>query len=613
MVSESQASTKLPLGARLRLANTPAVNTLISNMPPESQIIARSMQQYGLILADIGSAMYVTGSSATVDNVDSPGTNLTWNLNDIFASNGLRVLNAGDFEVVNLTPVVTGLGASSGPAGSTLTISGQNFSGAAGHLSVFFGSTAASSVTIVSDSQLSVVVPGGSGTVNVTVQSGLSETDTISDNPNANVNAPIFGYGTSGALPFTYSTSGQTISGTNSTVSLAASSTVSGNTDLLTIVVEDTSGNPVGGLGSSAFTLNLAGGTSAGTFSAVAVGTAPGTYTAVFTGTTAGTASTLTVAVNGVTLSIQPTVTVTPGPVSATVSTVSFASSTVAAGSTDGLTIAVKDAAGNPISGLASSAFTLGLSGGTSAGTFSAVTAAATPGTYTATFTGTTAGTASALTVTVSGLTLSAQPTVQVTGGTTAGPTVSGVTPASGPAAGGTSVTIMGTNFTGATRVVFGSKSATKFTVVSATEIIAVSPAGTAGRTVDIKVTTPSGTSAASSADTFRYYAAPKITTQPTSVTVTAGQPTTFTVVATGDALSYQWQKLVGSSWVNVTSKTTSSFTGANTASLTITSTVTGDAGKYRVVVSNGSGTVNSNGATLVVKAATATKKTIRQ
>jgi hypothetical protein len=65
MVSTSQGADNLPLGSRLRLRNSPAVNTLISNMPPESQIVARAMQQYGLILADIGSAMYVTGASAS--------------------------------------------------------------------------------------------------------------------------------------------------------------------------------------------------------------------------------------------------------------------------------------------------------------------------------------------------------------------------------------------------------------------------------------------------------------------------------------------------------------------------------------------------------------------
>jgi hypothetical protein len=193
MVSTSQGANNVPLGARLRLANTTAINNSINNMPPESQIVARAMQQYGLIVADIGSAMYVTGDSAAVDANNN--ISLTWNLNDIFASNGLGVLNAGDFQVVNLAPIVSGLNSARGAAGSTLTITGQNFSGAAGHLSVFFGSTAATSVTVLSDTQLSAVVPRISGTVDVRVQSGINEIDP--NNPNNNVNNPIFGYGIS--------------------------------------------------------------------------------------------------------------------------------------------------------------------------------------------------------------------------------------------------------------------------------------------------------------------------------------------------------------------------------------------------------------------------------
>jgi hypothetical protein len=198
-VSVSQGADHLSLGSRLRLANTPAINNLISNMPPESQILATAMQQYGLIVADIGGAMYVSGASASVD--DTNNINLTWDLTDIFASNGLEVLNAGDFQVVNLTPVVTSLSASSVATGATLTINGQNFSGAAGLISVFFGSTPAGSVNVLSDTQITAVVPNGAGTVDVTVQSGVNETDNISSNPNANVKAPIFGYGTSATTP----------------------------------------------------------------------------------------------------------------------------------------------------------------------------------------------------------------------------------------------------------------------------------------------------------------------------------------------------------------------------------------------------------------------------
>jgi hypothetical protein len=85
-------------------------------------------------------------------------------------------------------------------------------------------------------------------------------------------------------------------------------------------------------------------------------------------------------------------------------------------------------------------------------------------------------------------------------------PTVTSVMPSTGPTTGGTSVTITGTNFTGATAVNFGITPATSFTVNSDTSISAVSPAGVPG-TVDITVTTPFGTSTITLADQFTYFA----------------------------------------------------------------------------------------------------------
>ena len=89
----------------------------------------------------------------------------------------------------------------------------------------------------------------------------------------------------------------------------------------------------------------------------------------------------------------------------------------------------------------------------------------------------------------------------------TSGPSVSGITPVAGPLAGGTSVTITGANFNGATAVSFGTTAATSYTVNSATSITATSPAGTG--TVNITVTTPGGTSATSAADQFTYERCP--------------------------------------------------------------------------------------------------------
>ncbi len=188
------ASGNLPFGSRLRLRNNSAVNSLIATMGPESQTVAHAMQQYGLILADIGSSMYVTGASAAVNATN--GISLVWNMNDIL--DGLRQIAASNFDVVNLAPAVTNLSQDSGMGGASLMINGYNFSGAAGHISVFFGSAVASTLSVLSDSQISVVAPAGSGTVDVTVQSGLYEPDTY-DSPGANVNEPIFGYGTSAA------------------------------------------------------------------------------------------------------------------------------------------------------------------------------------------------------------------------------------------------------------------------------------------------------------------------------------------------------------------------------------------------------------------------------
>ncbi len=83
-------------------------------------------------------------------------------------------------------------------------------------------------------------------------------------------------------------------------------------------------------------------------------------------------------------------------------------------------------------------------------------------------------------------------------------PVVTGVAPPTGTVAGGDTVTITGSGFTNATAVDFGTGNpAASFSVISDTEITAVSPAGSG--TVDVSVTGPGGTSSPSSADQFTY------------------------------------------------------------------------------------------------------------
>jgi hypothetical protein len=112
-------------------------------------------------------------------------------------------------------------------------------------------------------------------------------------------------------------------------------------------------------------------------------------------------------------------------------------------------------------------------------------------------------------------------------------PTISSVAPAIGPAAGGTPVTITGTNFNGVTGVKFGGVAAATFTVPNTTHITATSPAGSGS--VDVTVTTASGTSAANSGDVFTYIALPTVTSVYPNMGVKTGG--TF-VIITGTALT---------------------------------------------------------------------------
>lgn len=90
-------------------------------------------------------------------------------------------------------------------------------------------------------------------------------------------------------------------------------------------------------------------------------------------------------------------------------------------------------------------------------------------------------------------------------------PTVSTVSPSSGPATGGTSVSIAGQALTGVTAVKFGGVNAAAFSFNSDSSITATAPAGTAGATVDITVTTPGGTSTIGASDQFTYISPPAI------------------------------------------------------------------------------------------------------
>ncbi|KAJ5974732.1 hypothetical protein N7481_011942 [Penicillium waksmanii] len=101
------------------------------------------------------------------------------------------------------------------------------------------------------------------------------------------------------------------------------------------------------------------------------------------------------------------------------------------------------------------------------------------------------AGAARVLVTTSGGTTT--QP-VNFTYTTIAAPAITSISPTSGPASGGNTITISGTNLLYTTGVTFGSTPASSFAVLSATQVAAVVPAGTAGATT-VSVTNAAGTS----------------------------------------------------------------------------------------------------------------------
>lgn len=105
-------------------------------------------------------------------------------------------------------------------------------------------------------------------------------------------------------------------------------------------------------------------------------------------------------------------------------------------------------------------------------------------------------------------------------------PTITSFTPASGAA--GASVTINGTNFTGATSVQFNGTAATSYTVTSATQITAVVPTDATSGT--IAVTTTAGT--ATSTQSFTVLT-DLVVTNPQSI---SGAYRNVTITGTGDA-----------------------------------------------------------------------------
>ncbi|HEX6738313.1 MAG TPA: IPT/TIG domain-containing protein, partial [Vicinamibacteria bacterium] len=148
----------LPMGARLRLK--PGV--VITGFPAHIQRIFQAMKTYGLIMADNGSDMYISGTFDTRWDNDQ--------LNPYFSQ-----IHASDFEVIQLgwnpaaPPTLRAVSPPSGPlaGGTRITVTGTDFAAGA---TVSVGGSAATAVTRVDANTLTATTPAhAAGTVAVTV------------------------------------------------------------------------------------------------------------------------------------------------------------------------------------------------------------------------------------------------------------------------------------------------------------------------------------------------------------------------------------------------------------------------------------------------------------
>ena len=107
-------------------------------------------------------------------------------------------------------------------------------------------------------------------------------------------------------------------------------------------------------------------------------------------------------------------------------------------------------------------------------------------------------------------------------------------------------------------------------------------------------VANPLGT-VTSNAATLTVVSKPAITTQPTNASVALGKTATFKVVASGSGLSYQWQYLRAgtTAWTN--------WSGKTSATLSVTAGSNNNGCRFRCVVKNSAGSVNSNAAQLTI------------
>ena len=456
---------------------------------------------------------------------------------------GGTATKASAFTYVAL-PTITSVSPPSGPltAGTSITIAGTNF--VDGATTVKVGGVAASNVLVVSSTSITALTPAnavGAKDVVVTTAGGVATKTaafTYVALPTITTVAPISGPVAGGT---TITITGTNLTGATSVKVGSVAATILTNT--ATVITATT---PAGTAGAQSVAVTTIGGTA----------TKASAFTYVALPTIASVSPTSGPLTAGTSITIAGTnltgATVTVGGVAATsvVATATSITAKTPAGTAGAKDVVVTTAGGvatktaaftyvalptiasvSPTSGPLTAGTSITIAGtnfvvGATTVKVGGVAATSVVATATSITAVTPAGTAGAKDVVVTTAGGVATKTAAFT--YVALPTITTVAPISGPVAGGTTITITGTNLTGATSVKVGSVAATILTN-TATVITATTPAGTAGAQ-SVAVTTIGGT--ATKASAFTYVALPTIASvSPTSGPLTAG--TSITIAGT--------------------------------------------------------------------------------
>ena len=489
------------------------------------------------------------GVAATTLNVISSTSMTAVTPSGIAGSQAVSVTTPGGTETVGgaftyvAAPTITLVDPPSGllAAGTAISITGTNFTGAN---SVTVGGIAATSVVIASDTSITAKTPAGSvgaKTIAVTTAGGTATSGfTYIAAPVISSISPVSGPLTAGTAI--------TITGLN--FNGASSVKIGGVAATNVIVKSDTSitaVSPAGKAGSQTILVTTVGGTAtktraftyviASAITSVSPTSGPltGSTTISIKGTGFTGASSVTVAgVAATNVVVVSSILITAVTPAGSVGSKDVSVTTVGGTSTKASAFTYAEiptiSSVGPISGPLKRGTAITITGtsfsGASKVLIDGVVATAVVVTSTTSLTAVTpAGTAGAKSVSVTtpggtGTKTNAFTYVEA-------PTIVSASPFSGPLVAGTAITITGTNFIGATKVLVGGTNATNVVVTSANSITAVTPAGKAGAQT-ISVTTIGGTATKSSA--FTYLAAPTITSvSPLSGPLTAGTEISIT------------------------------------------------------------------------------------